>query len=163
MPDAATRLLTAMLSLRTRAFALLTSWRGLVYFSKLCGVGVDGVRQLVRLVGDAGGVEVEAGASRPPPLPPEPPELLWLPPSLDTMAAMATPRATAAAATTRPAGMPKRVEVRAALMAASIPFDGCADGADHAGEARIYGREHTQEAAGEAGADGLWPQRPAGP
>ena len=35
------------------------------------------------------------------------------------------------------------------------PLDGCADGADHAGEARIDSGEHTQEAAGEAGADGL--------
>ena len=35
---------------------------GLVDLGELCGVGVDGVCQLVRPVGDAGGVEVEAGA-----------------------------------------------------------------------------------------------------
>ena len=57
--------------------------------------------------------------------PPEEP-LPWLtfflePPMLPTMAAMATPSATAAAATIRPIGMPKTVALSAAEMAVSIP------------------------------------------
>ena len=35
----------------------------LVDLGELVGVGVDGVGELVRLIGDAGGVEVEAGAA----------------------------------------------------------------------------------------------------
>lgn len=111
-----------MLSLRTRALALLTS----LARDLLISVSFAVLASMVSVNLFDPSVMLGVSRSRPelpplPPMPPEPPELLWLPPSLDTMAAMATPRATAAAATTRPAGMPKRVEVRAALMAASIP------------------------------------------
>ncbi len=112
-----------MLSLRTRAFALLTS----LARDLLISVSFAVLASMVSVSLFDPSVMLGVSRSRPelppppPPLPPEPPELLWLLLSLDTMAAMATPRATAAAATTRPAGMPKRVEVRAALMAANIP------------------------------------------
>ena len=129
---------------------------GLVDLGELCGVGVDGVRQLVRPVGDAGGVDAEAGASA------------------------STPAAAARAAGTAVApaqlghdgrdgdaqsdsGSGHHEACRDAeegggkgrADGGQHPFDGCADGADHAGEARIDGREHTQQTAGEAGADGL--------
>ena len=130
---------------------------GLVYFSKLCGVGVDGVRQLVRLVGDAGGVDAEAGAS--------------------TSAAPAAAARTAGTAVASAqlghdgrdgdaqsdSGSGHHEACRDAeegggegrADSGQHPFDGCADGADHAGEARIDGGKHTQEAAREAGADGF--------
>ena len=68
MPDAATRLLTARVVAEDKGVGALDQLgEGFVYFSKLRGVGVDGVGELVRLIGDAGGVDAEAGASAPAP------------------------------------------------------------------------------------------------